>query len=85
MPTGKGRHTCQSAGRNVDSQRRRSRLRVAESHPRGSLNYFSSKFPLANHFYWPGLQSISGISQVPPLCVLIHLLAKLDSTAEAYG
>ena len=62
--------------------------RVAELHPRGSLNYFYgvllSRFPLANHFDLPGLQSIFGISQDPPMCV--HASLSRDGfTRKAYG
>ena len=44
-----------------------------------------SGFPLASHLELPGSQSIFGVSQDLPLCVCTHLLAKMDSTEEAYG
>ena len=43
----------------------------------------SSRFPLANRFALPGSEPILGLSQGSPLCV--HLLAKMDSSEEAYG
>ena len=44
----------------------------------------SSRFPLVNHFVFPGSEFIFGISQDLP-CVATHLLTKMDSTEEAYG
>ena len=40
---------------------------------------------MANHLALPGPESVVGISQEPPMCVLSHLLAKLDSSQETYG
>ena len=53
-----------------------------------SLNYFYgvllSRFPLANHFDLPGLQSIFGISQDPPICVHASF-SREGFTGKAYG
>ena len=54
--------------------------------PCGGLNHSwgtSSRFPLANRFALPGSEPIFGLFQGSPLCV--HLLAKMDSSEEAYG
>ena len=44
----------------------------------------SSRFPLVNHFDLPDSESVFEISQHPPICNM-HLSAKMDSTAKAYG
>ena len=61
--------------------------RVPESQSHFSLNHLyggiSSEFHLSNH-HLSSSQFIYGISQDPPY-EGIHLLAKMDSTAKAYG
>ena len=42
-------------------------------------------FPQAGHSDLPGSQSTFGISQDPPMCAHMYLLAKMDSTAKASG
>ena len=64
------------------------RERVAESQPRGALDYFyeaiSSWFPLANHFELPGSQFKFGDLRTLP-CVCTCLLVKMDFTEKASG
>ena len=46
----------------------------------------SSRFPLTNHFDLPSSKSIFGVSQDFLMCACsVWLLAKMDSTEEAYG
>ena len=59
-----------------------------ESRPRGSLNHFYWSFLLC--FFWPVILLCLVLSpylvylRVLP-CVCVHLLAKTDSSEEAYG
>ena len=59
-----------------------------ESHPRGSLNHLYGAFLLG--FLWPiillclVLSSYLVYLRVLP-CMRVHLLAKMDSSKEAYG
>ena len=69
----------------------RDRDRLRESHWVATSWWFesllwgiSSRFPLADHFDFPGSLSIFGTSQDLPMCAK-HLLAKMDSTQEACG
>ena len=38
-----------------------------------------------NHLALSGLEPTSGLTQDPPLCVHVHLLAKMDSSARVDG
>ena len=40
----------------------------------------SCGFPSDCHLALPGSESVFGISQGPPMCVCVHLLAKMDSS-----
>ena len=47
----------------------------------GNLNHIQgiySGFPLASHLALPGSESIFGLSPDPPVCVCVHLLAKMN-------
>ena len=64
------------------------RNRVAESHPRGNLNYFYGTFLLG--FLWPVIMiclvhSLYLIHLRILPCVNMHLLARMDSTKRASG